>query len=349
MTDEMPGADSTRSDPAADATAVMDLLVGGGIAQILHAVAALHIADHLADGALTADEVAERAGSHAQATYRLLRAASSLGLLSYEGDRRFGLTGRGRLLRDGVPGSLRSLVLVQTGHAHWRLWGHFPEAVRHGASQAREALGADVFEYFARPENAEEAALFSSAMADMSGLVTQGAVAAVDTTDVATVVDVGGAEGQFVLALMAAEPRLHGQVLDLPHVVEGARREAGNRGLSDRFSAVAGDFFTEVPAADLYLLKTVLHDWDDEQCTAILRNCRSAAHDGGRALVVEMIIGDIGKPDFATLSDMGMLAMTNGMERDLDEFDALFAASGWRRDKTYPVGGGYHGMELVAV
>ncbi|MGO4426841.1 methyltransferase, partial [Streptomyces sp. MCAF7] len=121
------------------------------------------------------------------------------------------------------------------------------------------------------------------------------------------------------------------------------------RGLSGRFSAVAGDFFVEVPPADLYLVKTILHDWDDAQCTTILRRCRSAVNEGGRALVVEMVVGEIGRPDLATLSDMAMLTTTNGMERDLDEFDALFAASGWRRSKTYPVGGGYFGLELVAV
>nr|WP_256979539.1 methyltransferase [Streptomyces sp. NRRL B-24085] len=179
-------------------------------------------------------------------------------------------------------------------------------------------------------------------------LVTQGAIAALSTTDVSTVVDVGGSNGDFVLALMEADPGLTGQVLDLPHVVDGARAEAEKRGLSGRFSAVAGDFFEDVPPADLYLLKTILHDWDDDQCTAILRRCRSAVHEGGRALVVEMVIGEPGRPDLATLSDMAMLTMTNGMERDLDEFDALFAASGWRRSKTYPVGAGYFGLELVA-
>jgi hypothetical protein len=200
--------------------------------------------------------------------------------------------------------------------------------VRRGGSQAKKALGADIFEYFAQPENAEEAALLAQAMGDLSGLVTQGAVAAVAATDVSTVVDVGGSNGDFVLALMEADSQLTGQVLDLPHAVDSARGEAGKRGLSDRFSAVAGDFFVEVPAADLYLLKTIPHDWDDTQCTAILRNCRSAVNEGGRALVVEVVIGEIGKPDVATRADMAMLTMTNGMERDLDEFDTLFTASG---------------------
>jgi hypothetical protein len=340
---------ATPSDPAADAGAVVNLLSGLIAAQILRALAALHIADHLADGALTAEEMAERVGSHPQATYRLMRAASSLGLLGDEGQHRFSLTGQGRLLRSEVPGSLRSLVLAQTSHGHWQSWAHFPEAVRQGSTQTTTALGTDIFEYYARPENSAEAALFAQAMGDMSGLVTQGAVAAVSTAGVFTVVDVGGAQGDFVLGLMEAEPELSGQVLDLPHVVDGARAEAEKRGLSDRFSAVAGDFFQEVPPADLYLVKTILHDWDDAQCTTILRSCRSAVNEGGRALVVELVIGELGRPDFATLSDMAMLTMTNGRERDLTEFDAIFTASGWRRSKTYPVGGGYFGMELVAV
>jgi len=337
------------SDPATDAAAVLDLLTGGWVAQTLRAVALLHVADHLADGAATAEEVAKREGSDPQTTYRLMRAASSLGVFSYEGHRRFGLTGRGQLLRVDVPGSLRSLVLVENEHAHWRSWEHFPEAVRQGGTQVKEALGADLFGYFAQPENAEEAALFARAMGDLSGLVTQGAVAAVDTAGVTTVVDVGGADGDFVLGLLEANPRLHGQVLELPHAVEGARREAERRRLSDRFSAVPGDFFTEVPPADLYLLKMIIHDWDDQHCVTILRNCRSSVHESGRALVVEMVIGEIGTPDFATRVDMNMLNVTAGMERDLDEYDALFAAAGWRRAETYPVGGGYSAMELVAL
>lgn len=341
--------DVTPSDPAADAGAVFNLLGGLVAAQVLGALAELHIPDHLADGALTAEEVAERAGSHPQTTYRLMRAASSLGLLDHEGQHLFRLTGLGRLLRSDVPGSLRSMALVQTSPGHWQSWAHFTEAVRQGSTQTQKALGMDLFEYFARPDNAAEAALFSQAMGDMSGLVTQGAVAALSTAGVSTVVDVGGAHGDFVLALMEADSELSGQVLDLPHAVDGARAEAEKRGLSDRFSAVAGDFFQEVPSADLYLVKTILHDWDDAQCVTILRSCRSAVNEGGRALVVELVVGELGSPDFATVSDMAMLAMTNGRERDLTEFDAVFTAAGWRRSKTYPVGGGYFGMELVAV
>lgn len=349
MTDTMHGDGEALGDPAADAAGLIDQIIGGVVAQILHAVAALRIADHLADGARTAEEVAEREGSHLRATYRLMRAAASLGVLSYEGDRRFGLTGRGRLLRSGIPGSLRAFAMVQAGHAQWQSLGLFPDAVREGGSQTKKALGADMFDYYARPENAGEAALFAESMADLSDLVVAGAVAGIDTTGASTVVDVGGADGQFLLELMAANTQLRGQVLDLPHAVERARHEADKRGLSGRFSAMAGDFFTEVPAADLYLLKTVLHDWDDDQAVAILRNCRSAANAGGRVLVVETVIGEIGEPGLAPISDMGMLCVTGGMERDMAEFDALFIASGWSCSRTYPVGGGYSGLELEAI
>jgi hypothetical protein len=329
--------------------ALADMILGAARLQVLHAVAVLHIPDHLAAQPLTAEDVAERAGSDPRATFRLMRAAASLGVLSYEGERRFGLTGMGHLLRDGAPGSFRALTLVQAGRAHWQSWGLFPDAVRTGTSQAKRALGADLFDYYARPENAEEAALFAASMADLSALTVLGAIAALDVSGASTVVDVGGADGQFVLELMAAHPDLRGQVLDLPHAVNGARQEAERRGLSGRFTAVAGDFLDTVPGADLYLLKMILHDWDDDRAITILRNCRSAAPDDGRALVVETVIGEIGQPDPAVLSDMTMLSATVGLERDLTEFDALFAASGWRRDNTHPVGAGYYGLELGAV
>jgi SAM-dependent methyltransferase len=345
--------DSTQGSGAvpgpADAAALMDVILGLVRVQVLHGIAALQVADHLAGGARTAEEVAERAGSQPRAMYRLMRAAASLGVLSYAGDRGFGLTGRGQLLRTGVPGSLRSFVLVQAGPAQWPVMGLLPDAVRQGTSQAKAALGADIFDYLAQPEHADEAGQFGEAMAGLSSLQIAGAVAGADLTGVSTVVDVGGADGQFVLELLAANPGLRGQVVDLPHAVEAARHEAGRRGLSARFSAVVGDFFESVPVADLYLLKTVLHDWDDVRAAAILSNCRAAAPGGGRALVVEAVVGEIGEPGFAVLSDMGMMCVTGGIERDLAEYDALFAASGWRRGKTYPVGAGYYGLELHAV
>jgi hypothetical protein len=145
---------------------------------------------------------------------------------------------------------------------------------------------------------------------------------------------VGGVASQVLHGLAALSIADH--LADGPRTAEEVAERAGSDARA---------------TADLYLLRMILHDWDDDRATAILRNCRSAANEGGRALVVETVIGEIGKPDsaYATIGDMVMLCVTGGMERDLGEFDALFAASGWRRGKTYPVGAGYFGLELEAV
>ncbi|PZG22228.1 methyltransferase [Nonomuraea aridisoli] len=173
---------------------------------------------------------------------------------------------------------------------------------------------------------------------------------AIDTTGISLVVDVGGGSGALVRGLLAAHPELRGISLDLAHATPGAQEAGDKDGLGDRFTAVTGDFFDSVPAADLYLLKTILHDWDDEDCVKILRNCRASARPGARALVVENIIGPLGTPGFEPLADMHMLAMLPGQERDLAEFDALYAASGWRRqgDPT-PTGFQFQIQNLVAI
>jgi O-methyltransferase domain len=336
-------AEEVETPVAQDTHDVLDMITGSWVSQITGAIAVLHIPDHLAEGARTADEIARLEGSEPRATFRLMRAASSVGLLKYLGQNRFGLSGRGQLLRSGVPGSLREMAMIQTAHAQWQCWGLLPDAVREGRSQATRALGADLFAYFAKDENAGEAALFAQAMGNLSGLIVGRAATMVDTSYVSDVVDVGGSNGDFVLGLMESNPVLRGQVVDLPHVVAGAEQEARRRGLSDRFSAVAGDFFVAVPAADLYLLKLVLHDWDDEDCVQILRNCRSSARPNGRVLIVERVIGQVGEPDFATRADINMLiACEGGMERDIHEFDVLLSASGWRRSEAHAVGAHYH-------
>jgi hypothetical protein len=152
-----------------------------------------------------------------------------------------------------------------------------------------------------------------------------------------------------VLALLGAHPGVNGTVLDLAHVVDGARQAAEKAGLGERFSAVAGDFFAEVPEADYYLLKWILHDWSDYDCLRILNNCRRAARPGARALVVEAVVAEPGEPDPAALLDLNMLVATEGKERDLEQFDALFAASGWRRVGLSSTRSLYTLIELEAV
>jgi hypothetical protein len=187
----------------------------------------------------------------------------------------------------------------------------------------------DMFDYLA--DHPEEGALFAASMSDATGMVIEDVVSAVDLGGVSVAVDVGGAHGAMVQAMMKASPGLKGIVLDRPGVVEEAIRQAAEAGLADRFTGMAGDFFKEVPPADLYLLKMILHDWDEDACRTILRNCRASARPGARALVVESVIGKTGEPSFAALLDMNMLASSSGQEREYWEFDALYAATGWRQ------------------
>jgi hypothetical protein len=209
-----------------------------------------------------------------------------------------------------------------------------------------EALGMTQFEYFA--QHPEEGATFASAMAGITALVIDDAVAKIDTAGVGLAVDVGGADAALVQALMLARPELHGAVLEMPHVVPAAIGRAEQAGLADRFTGTPGDFFVEVPPADLYLLKWIIHDWDDEDCRTILGNCRAAVRPGGRAVVIEVLLLELGKPDHGALQDINMLCVTSGRERDLAEYDTLFAATGWRRTALHPTRSPYSIIELEA-
>lgn len=226
-----------------------------------------------------------------------------------------------------------------------------PEAVRAGRNQLPAAFGlpqnAIVFDYFAA--HPEEAALFSAAMSNATGMIIEDVATMIDLTGVSTAVDVGGANGALVLTMMRNHQDLHGIVLDLPDIVPGAEKAAQDAGVAGRFTAIGGDFFTGVPRADLYLLKMILHDWNDEDCIRILGNCRASAKPGTRAIVVESLVAPIGQPGFAALLDLNMLASTNGQERDLDQFDALYAKAGWRRESQRQTRTSHVIQELTAI
>lgn len=324
---------SAEAEQAGHANALLQMITSFWVSQIVRAVAELSLADHVAAGASTAEEIARLEGSDPATTYRLLRAAASLGLFAAETDRRFSVTPLGSLLRKGIPGSLRQMARVQGMSLQWQSWGALPDAVRTGRTQMNAALGLptdhDMFDYLA--DHPEEGALFAASMSDATGMVIEDVVSTVNLGGVSVAVDVGGAHGALVQAMMKAGPGLKGIVLDRPGVVDGAIRQAAEAGLADRFTGLAGDFFKEMPPADLYLLKMILHDWDDDACRTILRNCRASARPGARAVVVESVIGKTGEPSFAALLDMNMLASSSGQEREYREFDALYAATGWRR------------------
>jgi hypothetical protein len=347
LSGSLPTPSAAEAELGRSADTLFRLLTGHWAAQTVRTLADLRIVDHVTAGADRAGAIAEREGSDPGTTHRLMRAGAALGLLTVLGDGRFAATPLGSLLRSDVPGSLRDAALVQNAPGLWQAWGTLPAAVRAGRNQAESVVGSDMFTYMA--VHPEEGEMFAGAMSDMTGLVVADTVTLLDLGSAVRVLDVGGANGALVLALMAAHPGIEGALLDLPHVVGGAQQEAERAGLAGRFTTVAGDFFAEVPPADYYLLKWILHDWSDEDCVRILRNCRRGAATGARALVVEGLVGGGDQPGTVALLDMNMLATTDGRERDLAEFDGLFAASGWHRTGVRPTRSLYSLIEIEAI
>jgi hypothetical protein len=315
---------------------MMSMITGYWVTQVVRAAATFSLADHMAEGRSTAQEIAKAESTHPDATRRLLRTCASLGLLTSRDGVHFAATSLLETLRKDSPNSLHGFAVSQAAPGHWQPWGQFPEAVRDNTPQTHSVYGASIFDYFA--DHLDEAAAFTSSMTNLGRLSGTEVARVLDTDGVGLALDVGGASGDLVHSVMLANPKLRGAVLDRPHIIPDAVEAACAKGLGDRFTVVGGDFFEEIPPADLYLLRYILHDWNDEQCVRILSNCGASLTEGGRVVVVEHLIGRTGEPGIAPLMDMNMLVMLPGRERDVDEFDALFAAAGLRRVRVTPVG-----------
>jgi hypothetical protein len=308
---------------------MMAMLTSHWVSQTVRAVVDLSLADHLAGERLTAAEVAQREGSAADTTFRLMRACVALGLLTADDDGRFASTPLLQTLGKDAPGSLRDLAVATMLPAHWIPWGEFATSVRTGQSQVSAALGMDFFDYL--EQNPSQARAFSAGIASTTSLWTADAAKVIDTSDVTLAVDVGGATGSLLQLLQHANPTLRGIVFDRPNIVDDAVTQIARNGLAERTEVIGGDFFQSVPAADLYLLKFILHDWPDDQCVTILRRCREALAPGGRIAIIELVLGELSDPGFGAVMDMNMLAASPGRERSLDEYDTLLAAAGLRR------------------
>jgi hypothetical protein len=327
---------------------MMSMVTGFWISQIVRAAAIFNVADHLAAGIDTPDAIAAAESADLDATRRLIRSCASLGLVTSTDGVRFAATSLLNTLRKDDPNSLRGLALAQAAPGHWLPWGRFPDAVRSGDRQIKTALEPyeNIFDYYAAYP--DEAAVFTQSMSNLSAAAAIEIAKVIDTAGVEHALDIGGADGEVIRAMMRVNPVLRGGVFDLPHVMPDAHAAARKDGLQERFSAIGGDFFESVPPADLYVLKYVLHDWDDDSCMRILKNCRASLQDGGHIVVIDHLVGGLGDPGLAPLMDLNMLVMTGGRERDLAELDALFEAVGLRRTSVRH-GGAFAVIETVAI
>jgi hypothetical protein len=316
---------------AQDYSRMTAMVTGFWITQIVRAATVFNLADHLAEGIDTPNAIAAAESANLDAIRRLIRCCASLGLVTSADGVHFRGTSLLSTLRKDDPNSMRGMALSQAAPGHWLSWGRFPDAVRSGERQVSAAHGEcdTIFDYFAN--HLDEARDFTEAMSNLSAAAAVEIAKLVDTQGVDLVLDVGGANGEVVRAMMRANPVLRGGVLDLPHVVQDAEAAARKDCVSERFTTVCGNFFESVPSADLYVLKYILHDWGDDLCVRILQNCRASLQEGGRLVVIEYLIDELGTPGLPSLMDMNMLVMVGGKERNIDEFDRLFEAAGLRR------------------
>ncbi len=302
--------------------------------QAIHVAAQLQVADYLAQGPMDADDLAKALCCSADGLARLLRALCALGLCRETVSGHFSLTPTGQLLRsEGSTDqtSLRSLALWWGG-ATWPMWGELGYSVRTGGS-AREHLTGDAY-YGYLHKSAESASIFHDAMSAMTALIVAD-VARHDTWHSANrVVDVGGGHGEVAVGILAAHPHLYATVFDLPHAQTGAQARTAAAGLSDNCEFQSGSFFDSLPqGADRYLLKSILHNWNDERCAAILASCKNAMKPGARLLLVERVrparLHANTHDEALARTDLNMLAGLGGRERTQDEFIALLRPAGF--------------------
>jgi hypothetical protein len=321
---------------------VAQLVFGFFPAQVVQTLARLGVPDALGDGSLDLDALAARTAAHPDALSRLLRAAVGLDLVGRTAEGTYRLTSGGQLLRTGHPGSIGNLVQLFCGDVVWRAWGELEWSVRTGEPSFEKLTGRPAFAYMA--DDPAMNAVFTEAMAEGTRMAAPGIVAACDLAGVTALADVGGGNGTLLAAFLDAHPHLRGILFDSP---SGATAI-----VDERCEVVTGDFFVSVPRADAYVMKSVIHDWDDERSVTILSRVREAMPADGVLFLVEPILRDdpqaLPEQRMLLMSDLNMLVCCSGRERTQEQFADLLTAAGLRLTGVTPAAAsGYSVMRAV--
>lgn len=322
------------------------LMLGSLAAQTIYVAAKLGIADLLADGPKSVDELATATSTHAPSLYRVLRAAASLNVFTEQENRVFALNPNAQPLLSNAPNSLRDIAIFMGEDWHWEVWGKTLYSVRTGKSAWAQTHGDDVFGYFG--VNPGAATIFNRAMSSLTALATGAVVEGYDFSGINTLVDIAGGHGRLLSDVVEANPNMRGVLFDLPHVIEGARENVAKSKAADRVEFASGDFFISVPAGgDAYMMKHIIHDWDDDRAVTILQNIKKAMNPKGRVLLVESIIAEGNNQDFGKLMDIEMLVSPGGKERTAAEYAELFERAGLRLKRIIPTKSAYSVIEAV--
>jgi hypothetical protein len=317
--------------------------------QLVYVAAKLGIADALVDGPLTVDEIASRVGAHAPSLKRTLRALASLGIFTADPHGRFHLNRLSQTLRSDHPESLRDFALMMVDDYNWAAWGALEHTVRTGESAFKHVHGAPIFPWLR--DHPDKERMFSASMASISSMENAAVARSYAFGKLDRIVDLGGAHGHLLATILRSYVRLRGVLFDQPQIISEAL-QAGfvtSADVSTRCEVVSGDFFESVPpGADAYVMKYIIHDWDDERSVRLLSNCRAAMPPGGRVLVVDHVVAPGNRFDWGKLLDINMMLMMGSQERTKDEFRQLFARAGLRVKRVIRTGTALNIVEGLA-
>ena len=349
---------TTQESATAMATQTVDararllwLINANWTTQAVSVAAQLRLPELLRDGPQTSDALAQATHCHGPSLTRLLRALTSIDVLTESANGRFELTPMGALLREDVPESLAAWAEF-CGTQSWATWGRLVQSVRSGDSLRKQTSGADGFHHL--EDDAQAALLFNRAMVDLTRPIAFAVARAVNFSGMHLIVDVGGGYGELIASILSEHPSIRGILFDLAHATAAAGSRLAAAGVEDRCTLVTGSFLDKVPGgADAYLLKSVLHDWDDDQAVNILRNCRRVMAPNAKLFVIERIAPqyfcDSPHDQGIARSDLNMLVGTGGRERTETQYRELLAAAQLRITHLQALGGPYCIIESVPI
>ncbi|MHA4846507.1 methyltransferase [Flavitalea antarctica] len=325
---------------------LMQMLFGFAASRAIGFAAELGIADLVKNESKTAEDLGKQTGMHPRSLYRLLRACASVGVFSEDEEKRFSLTPLAEPLVSETQGSLRAFATMINTDWQFQTWARLPYSIETGKPAFNEVHGMSSFDYFWSHDKAGKT--FNDAMTSNSAFSSAAVLGAYDFSGIKTLVDVGGGYGLLLASILQKYPNLYGILFDMPAIVEQAKDLVDSYGVADRCERMGGDFFTAVAAkGDAYILKHIIHDWDDEQCIAILKNCRDSMTAGGKVLVVEMIIPEGNEPSIGKFIDLQMLLYLPGCERTEVEYRMLFDKAGFELTRIVPTMSPFSIMEGV--
>lgn len=314
---------------------LLDLIEGSMITQAVYVAAELGVAEVLADGPLTVEEIARRVEADPEAIFRLLRLLASHDIFTRQDDGRFAMTPMAQALRQDDPNSFYGMAVLMGHPTHWEDWSHLVDSVRTGEPSLPKLRGMGAFEYL--EANPEYGGVFMRGMGDLSRMETDPVLAAFDFSRFDTIVDVGGGGGELLARILQQTPRSKGVIFDRRAPMFGADALLAEAGVADRCTIAEGGLFDPLtPGGDAYILKHIVHDWPEDRVLAMLGNVHNAINEDGRLLLMEFVVPEDNEPHPAKLVDLWLMLLVGGKERTESQYAKLLAAAGFELVEVVP-------------